>query len=241
MKPREHAPDMLVADIGLGFEPIVCLSSALTHGARAVPRYRDAGPTAASATPAATEDRVTATVLGLVAATMASAGPPAYVVVDLPARAWNGTLVEMTERTLGRHGVAATAVGFTLSADDAVHDAPTAAAVVVELQDLGCRVGLAGVGGGFGSIRLLSVLPVDFARIDPTLVANMLEHPDALSQVTGVLRLAAEAGVTTTAVGVDTYEHSAWLRDLGCGFGTGAFFGHASDWLVLPTSHECGP
>jgi EAL domain-containing protein (putative c-di-GMP-specific phosphodiesterase class I) len=231
VEPRRPAPDLLVAHVGLGYQPIVCLSQGLTHGVGAVPvGHRDL--------PDASD--VTSVVLGLVATTVATAGSPASVAVDLPGGAMGAALVDLVEQALVRHDVAPTSISLTLPAEDVVHDLQTSATTVAALRALGCRVGIDGVGSSFGSMRLLHALPIDFARIDASLVANMLADPATLAEVSGVLRLAEEAGVPTTAVGVDSYEQALWLRDLGCRFGTGPFFGNPSDWLVLPTAHRCG-
>lgn len=240
MELRRDAPDMLVDRIGLHFQPIVCLSLGLTHGAHAVPVARHANVAAACASSlASTDGSLASTVLDLAAAAVAAAGPAANVAVELPAPAWNDALLGLTEWTVAKHGIATNAISFMISADEASHDATTAAAIVDGLHVLGCKVGIDGVGTSFGSVRLLHVLPVDFARIHPLLVADMLAHPAALAEATGVLRLAAEAGVPTMAPGVDSPEQTEWLRDLGCGFATGPFFGQWSDQPVLPTPHRC--
>ena len=57
--------------------------------------------------------------------------------------------------------------------------------------------------------------------------------------MSGVIHLAADSGISTTAVGVDSYEQSVWLHELGCRFGIGHFYGTPTDWLVLPTPHRC--
>lgn len=230
MDPRRHAPETLADQLELGYQPVVCLSLGLTHGARAVtPSPPTPGP---APTPLVQ-------VLALVAAGMAQAGPPANVALDLPRHALDDALPSLVERTLQRYGVLPTAISFVLSANDAMADLRSTSSTVAALRALGCEVGLSGVGATFASVRLLHIVPIDFAELAPSVVEGLLEDPDVLAEASGVLHLAAEAGVPTIASGVDSDAQAQWLRDLGCNLAHGPFFGHPSDWLVLPTTHGC--
>lgn len=230
MDPRRHAPETLADQLEIGYQPIVCLSLGLTHGARAVSTSEPtSGPAPAAGVP----------VLGFVAANMAQAGPPANVALDLPRQALGDALAELVEQTLLRYDVLPTAISFALSANDAMADLRTTSSTVAALRGLGCEVGLSGVGATFASVRLLHIVPIDFAELAPSVVEGLLDDPDVLAEAAGILHLAAEAGVPTIASGVDSYAQAQWLRDLGCNLAHGPFFGHPSDWLVLPTKHGC--
>ncbi|MEQ1786696.1 MAG: EAL domain-containing protein, partial [Acidimicrobiales bacterium] len=110
---------------------------------------------------------------------------------------------------------------------------------VAALRSLGCEVGLSGVGATFASVRLLHIVPIDFAELAPSAVDGLLDDPDVLAEASGVLSVAMAARVPTIASGVDSYAQAQWLRDLGCNLAHGPFFGRPSDWLVLPTKHGC--
>ena len=73
--------------------------------------------------------------------------------------------------------MAAASLSFTMAADDAAHNATAACDVVRRAPRSGVPGGARRGRGSFGSMRLLRVLPVDFARIDRALVAAMLAHP----------------------------------------------------------------
>ncbi|MEQ1788180.1 MAG: EAL domain-containing protein, partial [Acidimicrobiales bacterium] len=161
MDPRRHAPQ-IPAQLQLAYQPIVCLSLGLTHGARAVALHHPS-----------TGPAPMAQVLALVAAGMGQAGPPANVALDLPRQALDGALPGLVERTLQRFGVLPTSISFALSANDAMADLRTTSSSVAALRSLGCEVGLSGVGATFASVRLLHIVPIDFAELAPSAVDGL--------------------------------------------------------------------
>ena len=71
-------------------------------------------------------------------------------------------------------------------------------------------------GTGYSSLTYLRRLPADLLKIDQSFVRAMLEDPDDLAIVKGVVGLAQAFHRRVLAEGVETVAHGAVLLPLGC-------------------------
>ncbi|MEJ6001246.1 EAL domain-containing protein [Paucibacter soli] len=97
-----------------------------------------------------------------------------------------------------------------------IGDMEQAVAILRRCRELGVHFALDDFGTGYSSLTYLRKLPVDTLKIDQSFVRDMLSDPDDLGIVEGVIRLAAVFQRKVIAEGVETLEHGALLRRLGC-------------------------
>ena len=76
-------------------------------------------------------------------------------------------------------------------------------------------------GTGYSSLTYLKRLRVAVLKIDQSFVHDMLDDPDDLAILEGVIGLAAAFKREVVAEGVETVEHGAALLRLGCGLAQG--------------------
>ncbi|MGZ5051505.1 MAG: EAL domain-containing protein [Methylobacter sp.] len=83
-------------------------------------------------------------------------------------------------------------------------------------KKLGIKFALDDFGTGYSSLTYLKHLPVSLLKIDQSFVRDMLDDPDDLAIVQGVLGLSNAFYRQVLAEGVETAEHSEMLLKLGC-------------------------
>jgi hypothetical protein len=81
---------------------------------------------------------------------------------------------------------------------------------------LGVSFALDDFGTGYSSLAFLKRLPVDVLKIDQTFVRDMLDDPEDLTIVEGMLGLASAFRRQAIAEGVETVEQGVLLLRLGC-------------------------
>lgn len=108
----------------------------------------------------------------------------------------------------------------------AVPDMGQVSQVIHACGKLGVSFALDDFGTGYSSLAYLKRLPVDVLKIDQTFVHDMLDDPEDLTIVEGMLGLASAFRREAIAEGVETVEQGILLLRLGCkiaqGFGIAA-------------------
>lgn len=79
-------------------------------------------------------------------------------------------------------------------------------------------------GTGYSSLSHLQQLAIRFLKIDQSFVRRLGTEDDALAIVKTIIALAHQLGRQVIAEGVETVEHLAILRSLGCEYGQGYYF-----------------
>ena len=98
----------------------------------------------------------------------------------------------------------------------ALADMDQAVEILERCMELGVRFSMDDFGTGYSSLTYLRKLPVHTLKIDQSFVRDMLVDPDDLGIVRGIIELANVFQRQVVAEGVETLEHGARLRSMGC-------------------------
>ena len=88
--------------------------------------------------------------------------------------------------------------------------------IIESCRHIGVMFALDDFGTGYSSLTYLKHLPVKLLKIDQSFVRDMLDDPDDLAILEGVLGLAVAFRRQVIAEGVETVEHGKMLLQLGC-------------------------
>ena len=98
----------------------------------------------------------------------------------------------------------------------ALDDVENVRAVLVACKEMGVDFALDDFGTGYSTLTYLKRLPARVLKIDQTFIRDMLEDPEDLALVEGVIGLASVFHMDIVAEGVETREHGIVLMRIGC-------------------------
>ncbi|MYN01861.1 EAL domain-containing protein [Pseudoduganella sp. DS3] len=130
-------------------------------------------------------------------------------------------------------GVALENVCFEITETAAVGNLAQAAALIQNLQTLGCRFALDDFGAGMSSFAYLKHLPVDYVKIDGSFIRGILHSPTERAMVESINQIAHVMGKQTIAEFVEAEAELACLRAMGVDYAQGYGVGRPqplSEW-----------
>ncbi|MBW8848977.1 MAG: EAL domain-containing protein, partial [Burkholderiales bacterium] len=93
------------------------------------------------------------------------------------------------------------------------------------LRDAGMSISLDDFGTGYSSLSYLQHHEIDTVKIDRSFVAGLEDGSKALALCRAIVTMAHELGMEVVAEGVETEAQMRALRDMGCDWGQGWWFG----------------
>ncbi|MEI7429800.1 MAG: EAL domain-containing protein [Betaproteobacteria bacterium] len=107
--------------------------------------------------------------------------------------------------------------------------------IIEACREIGISFALDDFGTGYSSLTYLKRLPVTQLKIDQSFVRDMLNNPDDLAILEGILGLAKAFRRHVVAEGVETVEHGKMLLQLGCELAQGYGIARPMPALQLPS------
>jgi EAL domain-containing protein (putative c-di-GMP-specific phosphodiesterase class I) len=130
--------------------------------------------------------------------------------------------MERLELILAEHpGVPASWLELEILETTALADMGHAQGLIEACRRLGVSIALDDFGTGYSSLSYLKRLPADTLKIDQSFIRDMLDDPEALAIVEGVIGLTTAFQRTAIAEGIETVEHGVMLMRLGCDLAQG--------------------
>ena len=125
------------------------------------------------------------------------------------------------EDALKRTSLACNAVCFEITETVAVSNFSRVREVMQTFKQFGCQFALDDFGSGMSSFSYLKNLPVDYLKIDGTLVRSIVEDAADFAMVEAINRVGRVLGLKTIAEFVETEASLQQLRDIGVDYAQG--------------------
>ncbi len=123
---------------------------------------------------------------------------------------------------LARHPeISATQLELEVLETTALEDIAMVSHVIEQCRALGVGVALDDFGTGYSSLTYLKRLPADTLKIDRSFIRDMLNDPEDLTIIEGIVGLTQAFRRRVIAEGVESEEHGALLLRLGCDLAQG--------------------
>ena len=234
---EQHLRQALDNDgIDAHYQPIVDLASGDVVAAEALLRVHDSGgqllnpaELIEAAESSGLMTRVGLSVLQATAEQLAAwsdvEGAPGEVSVNIsPKQLADPDLPSRVGEVLRSAGVPPEKLLLEITESILISQHPTVDAAISYLRALGVRIGLDDFGAGKSSLGYLKRFPLDFVKIDRSLVAGLGVDEQDTAIVRATIELAQNLGLEVVAVGVETEEQREILELLGCQRAQGYLF-----------------
>ena len=134
---------------------------------------------------------------------------------------------EKLRERLARHpGVKGGDLELEILETSALEDTAYVFETILACKEIGVGFAIDDFGTGYSSLTYLKNLPVNLLKIDQSFVRQMLDNPDDLAILDGVLGLASAFGREAIAEGVESVAHGELLLQMGCRLGQGYAIAH---------------
>lgn len=114
-----------------------------------------------------------------------------------------------------------------------VHDFKHVKSLCDEMAQTGFTLSIDDFGTGYSSLKYLKELPFSTLKIDQSFVAGIRKDKNDERIVTIISLLAKQFDMKIVAEGVETKSQEDFLRQLGCNYGQGYFYGKPMDYAAL--------
>jgi EAL domain-containing protein (putative c-di-GMP-specific phosphodiesterase class I) len=133
-------------------------------------------------------------------------------------------LVEEVEEILRETGLNPGALELEITEGVAMEEAPSTLTTLYKLKGLGLKLSIDDFGTGYSSLSYLKRYPVDYLKLDRSIVEGLDQDPRNNAIASAVIALAHSLGQRVIAEGVETEEQLWRLRQLACDVGQGHLF-----------------
>jgi EAL domain-containing protein (putative c-di-GMP-specific phosphodiesterase class I) len=127
-------------------------------------------------------------------------------------------------RVLSDFNIDGSSLAFEITETAIIQNTMIAENVITEFKKQGIRIHLDDFGTGFSSLSHLVNFSIDLIKIDRSFVMQCTEKEKQKNMVLGIINLARELGIQSTAEGVETQEQWALLKEARCDHVQGFYF-----------------
>jgi diguanylate cyclase (GGDEF)-like protein len=220
-------------EIRVHFQPVVRLSNGEIEGFEVLARWPH--PTrgllsAADFLPAAEETGLTIELgrLVLQQALEAARRWPQRLTIWLnvaAAELANERLVDTLSEALKGHGVEPSRLVIEVTESGVIQGSDGALVAMRRLRELGVSLTIDDFGTGYSSLSRLAEFPIQSVKIPKPFVDKLVGDDADEAFVDAILRLGDSLGLAAVAEGIEQVAQAKRLRQMGCRFGQGYFFG----------------
>lgn len=134
-------------------------------------------------------------------------------------------IVGSLNEIFGRYGIDKENIIIEITEQDVATATDRFKSQLREIRENGFRLWFDDFGSGYSSLNVLSQFDVDLIKIDLEFLRHLDEHGGANRHIMkSIVELARQLGVRTLVEGMETEEHLAFLREIGCEFAQGFYY-----------------
>jgi diguanylate cyclase (GGDEF)-like protein/PAS domain S-box-containing protein len=149
-----------------------------------------------------------------------------FIAVNVSSRLFSrGELDLQVERVLRETGLNPAQLELEVTESAVMDDPVRAEELLNQLRHLGIHLAIDDFGTGYSSLARLKRLPVNKLKLDQSFVRGLPQDSADAAIARAVVTLGQSLGLHVLAEGIETEEQATYLRESGCGYGQGYWFG----------------
>ncbi|MET1415284.1 EAL domain-containing protein [Roseibium sp. HPY-6] len=146
-----------------------------------------------------------------------------------PVQFFRGNLVETVTEALERSRFPAERLDLEVTESLFIEDSPDLKRNMEDLKAIGCSFSMDDFGTGYSSLGYITKFPFSKIKLDRSFVRETIDQQQDTAVIEAVLLLAEGYGMSVIVEGIETFEQSHRLQELGCRFGQGYYFGRPAN------------
>lgn len=135
------------------------------------------------------------------------------------------SLIGQIEKTIQRSSILPHLLEFEITETAIMTNQSRAQDVLYALSEMGASISIDDFGAGYTSLRMLKNLPVQWIKLDRSLIVDLAKDGNARFTALILIDLAHHLGLSVTAEGIEDKATSDLLVIGGCDLGQGSYFG----------------
>jgi diguanylate cyclase (GGDEF)-like protein len=149
-----------------------------------------------------------------------------------------GDVPRLVAEVLRETGLPASRLELEITETGVMEDMRDTVDILSALHEIGVGLAIDDFGTGYSSLSYLRRLPVDRLKIDRSFVADVTHSEDAAVIARTIVTLAHNLRLEVVAEGVETEGHAAFIRDTGCTYAQGFYYGTPTDPATMLRRHR---
>ncbi|MDH4169805.1 MAG: sensor domain-containing phosphodiesterase [Acidimicrobiia bacterium] len=143
-----------------------------------------------------------------------------------PAQLSNPELGTHIDECLRRHSVPPELLQIEITEHSLVTDDVRVSNALTNLRELGVLLAIDDFGTLYANLDRIRNLEADVLKIDQSFVQNLTDSPDDRAIIDAIVKMAAALNLRLIAEGIERVGQANVLRQLGCRYGQGFYFGN---------------
>lgn len=152
--------------------------------------------------------------------------PPISVSVNVSrADIYNADLADLLTRTVEKYGLESSRLHLEITESAYTEDPKQIIDTVNRLRELGFVIEMDDFGSGYSSLNMLNEMPINVLKLDMKFIQSETAKTNTRGILQFIINLARWLSLSVVAEGVETKEQLERLREVGCDYVQGYYFG----------------
>ncbi len=142
----------------------------------------------------------------------------------------NPSMAQFLEQTIKRYDISERII-LEVVESEGIDNYEVVSKFLFKMKDLGCQIAIDDFGSGYSNFEHILKLPIDYIKIDGSLVMNIETDPNSTIIISAIVDLAKKKGIKTVSEYVSSKEIFERVKYLGVDYVQGFYFAEPQQFV----------